>query len=342
MTPRPRALTLSMVALAGCLALAPARAEAQAPAAADALVRAQEAESAARPKDAVELYRQVVQADPSSRLAHKAEARLAWLEARGEGDYAPLAVLLRVQHLRREALTEDEVTRLDQQARAFPAGRVRSEALALVADAYLRRLDRPREALSAYRLWSEQPGINAAERELAESGVALSLARLGELGASLEGLSDAGLLGRPEAVYLRVQALTRVLRPAAWLCLALFVGAAAALGAFSRSPGAALRLAFSPRRLALAAYVLAPPLLLVRLYELTELPRFAGVVGALAAALALVSFVGAGLRGRPLAPRTRRVVASLGGLATLAAGLLALDHFELLLSIGLAGLRPGG
>lgn len=341
MTPRSRALGLSMVVLSACLSLAPALAQPREPAT-DPFALAVQAEAAAQPKAAVELYRQVALADPSSRMARKAEARLEWLQARGEGDYAPLAALLRVQHLRREALTLEEVARLDREAREFPVGRVRAEALALVADAYLARLDRPREALSAYRLWSEQPGVSSSDRERAESGVALSLARLGELGASLDGLAQAGLGGRPEAVYLRVQALTRVLRPLAWLCLAAFVASAAALGAFSRSPWGALRQALSPGRLALAAYVLAPPLLLVRAYEATELPRFAGVVGAVAAALALASFVGAGLAARPLAPRARRLVAALGGVATLGAGLLALDHFEFLLSMALAGLRPGG
>jgi hypothetical protein len=329
---------LVIAALAAGLAASPRAARAADGAQADLLATARDAEDRADPRAAVDLYRRAAEAAPGSRLSRKAEARLDWLHARAEGDYGPLAELLRARRLAPPDRTPEAMARLVEAARAFPEGRVRREALALAADTYL-SLERPREALDAYRAWGASPGVDGAERQLAESGTALALARLGQLGLSIDRLEAADLASRPEAVYLRAQAVSRVLRPVAWSAIAcflvLFVWAARGLRLSDLSR------AFSPRRLLFATYFLGPPLALVDLYEPVELDRVATVAAALAAGVALSSIAGARLARRSMTRSSRRLAAALGALATVAAGLLAVDHTQILLSVWMSGPRGG-
>ena len=63
-----------------------------------ALVReADTAESEARPADALALWQRALLAAPTSRLAGRCERRIDYLSARAEGDFAPLADLLRMR-----------------------------------------------------------------------------------------------------------------------------------------------------------------------------------------------------------------------------------------------------
>ena len=168
----------------------------------DLLRKAQAAESAAQPKQALTIHRRALAADPRSRLARRIRARLSWLEARSEGDYRPLAAWLRI---RERPTSLAELREFVRQAERFPTGRVRRDSWALAANALLRRFKLPREALVAYQRWAAEPNLDDAERQLALSGVALSRAQLGQLDESIEQLDRAGLSRRPEARFLRAQ-----------------------------------------------------------------------------------------------------------------------------------------
>src|SRR5687768_3951240 len=61
---------------------------------AETFAAARAAERAHRPAEAARLYEDVARAAPNARLASRARERLAYLRARSEGDYAPLARML--------------------------------------------------------------------------------------------------------------------------------------------------------------------------------------------------------------------------------------------------------
>ncbi len=88
-----------------------------------------------------------IAAAPDSVWAQRAAARAAWLVARSEGDFEPLARLERVR--RNPSLSADPgaVDALARDAEAFPPGQVRAEARVFVAEAYLGRMRRPADAL---------------------------------------------------------------------------------------------------------------------------------------------------------------------------------------------------
>jgi hypothetical protein len=293
-----------------------------------ALARAEEAERAFRLPDAVKLHREALLLDERSRLARRIQARLTWLEARSEGGYAPLAALMRMQ-AQGGARSVEELDRFETGVQGFPEGLVRREAWALIAHDWRERFHDPVRALAAYRSWLAESGINDAERQRAEAGAALARARLGHAGAALDQLEDAGLGDRAEAVLLRARRVGRIGSVVAAVFVVAFMVLGIASGGWRGIVHA--RAAFSPARLMLGLYVLGAPVLITALYDDGRIrARLALVVASMATVVIFAALFGAGITG---SARRVRLVASLGALATLAAGFVALDWSRLLFDI---------
>jgi hypothetical protein len=119
-------------------------------------------------------YQACVAAAPSSRWAQGASLRIAWLSARSEGDFAPLA---RVERLRRDPVSAGsaaQVAALARDADAFPAGTVRTEARMLVAEAWLGRFHVPEQAIGELHKVTGDPStdpltVRVAQRELVDA-----------------------------------------------------------------------------------------------------------------------------------------------------------------------------
>jgi hypothetical protein len=117
---------------------------------------------------ALDRDRAAIAALPESAWARRAQARIEWLEARSEGDFAPLVALERV---RRDPDAADDpvvIAALAERASQFPPGRVRVEARMLVAEAWLGRLHRPDLALAPLRLVESDPNTDPLTARLAE------------------------------------------------------------------------------------------------------------------------------------------------------------------------------
>lgn len=116
-------------------------------------------------------YGECIARMPGSHWARSARKRVTWLNERSEGDFAPLAQLQRSQ--RNPALANDPAA-LDAFARevdGFPPGMVRGEARMLVAEAWLKDMDRPQNAVREFRKVVDDPKANPrtsvfAERDL--------------------------------------------------------------------------------------------------------------------------------------------------------------------------------
>jgi hypothetical protein len=299
-----------------------------------ALVReADRAESEARPADALALWRRALAAAPTSRLAGRCERRIAYLSARAEGDFVPLADLLRMRKVSTDAL---DVARLEAFARrldGYPPGPVRREGRELVADAWLARLGDATRGRDAYARWLAEPGLDDAEKRLAASGLARALTQLGDPSAALAAMERAGLGATTDADDLRREGRRRGLRVFAALLLALFVVGGALLGGWRGLRLRALRRAFTPLRAVAAAWVLGGPLLLASRYDHAAFDTFATLALAGAGLLVLAAVYGTGLA--EASRVRRRAVAAAAFGAVVGAGFFVLDRAGFLLSLGL-------
>ncbi len=165
---------LSLIA-ASCVA-----GEARADVAQEAFDDAVAAEARLELSRAVAGYRTALRERPSASFALRARARLDDLEARSEGDFAPLATLLRVRRDPARASNADDLAALMREASAFPPGMVRREAWLLVAEGLSRRADRPREGLEAASLLLADDGAPVVMRAAALSVAVFSKERLGD------------------------------------------------------------------------------------------------------------------------------------------------------------------
>jgi len=134
-------------------------------------------------------------AAPDSRWAVRANDRMEWLQARSEGGFVPLA---RLEHVRRDPALADDPTALDtlaREAERFPPGLVRVEARMLVAEAWLGRMGRPRDAMVELRRVADDPRAGPVTAALAERELVGALAAGGAVAeAAAEARSHAGLL----------------------------------------------------------------------------------------------------------------------------------------------------
>ncbi len=294
---------------------------------------AQGAERDARPADAVALWRAARSAGPTSRLARRAEVRVAWLEARSEGGYAPLASLMRMQAFRPGLLDRARLEAFERELATFPPGRVRREARAVVAQAWLERLRDPARAADAYEAWLREPGLAPDERHLATAGLAQARASAGDVRAGIATLERGGYGGRTEALELRRLARRQVGDLVALATVCVFALLAVVLGGRGVSRAPVIRRALAPARVVTAVALLVVPGALAYAYDPVTLDTFALLAAGGLAVVLLASISAAALQERG-APRARIATLAVAAvLAALAVGYLALGRAGFLLSI---------
>jgi hypothetical protein len=118
-------------------------------------------------QSALDGYSAFVTRDPGSRFAARAQARIEDLRAHSEGGFAPLVMLERVRRDDQTANSLVGITALDRAIERFPPGSVRAEAKLLVGEAYLNRLNRPRDAVRVLRSLAEDSAATQDMRSLA-------------------------------------------------------------------------------------------------------------------------------------------------------------------------------
>ena len=134
-------------------------------------------------------------AAPDTRWAVRATERVDWIHARSEGGFVPLA---RLERVRRDASLASDPAAIDALARdaqGFPPGIVRVEARMLVAEAWLGRMGRPRDAMPVLRDVADDPRADPVTAGLAERELVETLAAGGAIEeAAAEARAHASLL----------------------------------------------------------------------------------------------------------------------------------------------------
>lgn len=291
---------------------------------------ARQAEDEHRPAAAADAYRRAIDADPRARLANSARRRLAYLEARSEGDFRPLATLSRFRAELRPSAAALAVFESD--ASTFPPGQVRREAWASVGEGWL-SLGDPTRAEASFRALAAEPDTTDTERVMAQTGIARAIAARQGSAAGAAHLREAGLEASPTYQTLAREGERTVGRWLAWGALALFVLLVVGFGRRALWRAAVLRRALTLPRLLVGAALLAFPPWLATLYDHDTLDTFALVAGGSAGILALASWAGEALGERQAGRGARALVAAGAVVAVLSLGYLALDHADSLITI---------
>lgn len=303
---------------------APATARAAAEA---AFARAERAAKELRFQEALDAYEEAATRDPTAPIAPRARARVVDLRAHAEGGFAPLA---RLEAVRRDPVKNRDaatIAALDREARSFPDGRVRSEALLVVAQAYEHALDAKERAIDALEVIAQDRHSDPTTRALALSELITLYREKGDLPRALAAIEREPAL---------LPSLTREVRAdvqrgkVARVCLALLalLGLAALWGGVrgARRLGdvrALGPLVLRPGPLAFAFYVGAGGAVFVRFHggEGDPMP-FLGLGLGIAAVGILVRLWGLA---EPRASRARTVTsAALGVVGVLAVAYLVL------------------
>lgn len=277
--------------------------------------------------EAVTNYAQSVARDPGGRYAARAGARVEYLHAHSEGDFAPLQQLERVRGDSARASDPAAIAELARAADGFPPGPVRSEARLLVAQAYVGRLHRPIDAAPTLRALASDPSATSDIRRIAIE----MLARVREDRAEFSiALRELDALHAPEPILARVR---RELRRAwlyrfAWASIAVVIGAGAiSIAQTSRRKrmGALVAAWKRPLPLAHLAMLSLGGALLAHSYEDHDMRPFFGFgTGALVVYFAATAWSLAG--STHVAARIGRAVAC--ALAVLSVSFLAMHRFD--------------
>jgi hypothetical protein len=178
---------------------------------------------------------------PDTRWGPRAAERATWLRARSEGAFAPLA---RLERVRRDPALADDPATIDALARdadTFPPGLVRVEARLFVAEAWLRRMARPRDGTLELRRVTEDPEADPLTARLAEGELVRALVAQGEIEAAIaEARAGARRLDAQTLRSVAGLARRRWARRTAFAVVAAFVALAAAALVGARRTGAAL------------------------------------------------------------------------------------------------------
>lgn len=283
---------------------------------------------------ALALYEAVVNAGPSSRLAARATDRLRWLSERSEGEFAPLMSLLRFRN-QADHRSPERLAAFAKELETFPPGRVRREARALVANAWLSQPERTQNAMDMFEAWAAEPDLEPAEVGLAAGGSARARAILGDVSGGLQRLKEAGMVGQPELRRMRWEVAERVALPTAWTLLGLYFVAATIAVLRARHAWKSLLSGLNPGWLLVAAWVVVLPPTMASAHDYTLLPLVPDFA-LVAAALAIVArLAGAGLATSAAPAWQRRGLAGLAFVAVISAGVLAagesdlVDHLQL-------------
>lgn len=288
----------------------------------EAFTRAERAAKEMRFPEALAGYEEAARGDPTAPFAPVAQERADDLRAHAEGEFRPLARLESVRRDPGKNRDATEIAALEEEARAFPDGRVRSEALLVVAQAYAHALGKPDQAIGALDRILTDSFAERTTRTLALGEVVTLYRAKGDLaGATLAVNRDPELL---PSLTREVRVLVR----REWIargCLGL-LGVLALLAVWGGVAGARrlgdvrqiVPLVVRPGALAFAFYVGGGGAIFVRVYggEGDPLPFLGLGLG--------VALVGVLVRAWALAEgqRTRRgaviraVVAGAGMLAT--------------------------
>lgn len=143
--------------------------------------RAEQALAAGRFGEAREAYREALAIDPGARFAPIARARAAALDAHAEGGFGPLAKLEALRRAPSRRGDRAAITALEQEIPSFPAGKVRSEAALLVAEAWRHPLGEPRRAIAALMFAVEDSAADPLTRAFALSELVALRRERGEL-----------------------------------------------------------------------------------------------------------------------------------------------------------------
>jgi hypothetical protein len=284
---------------------------------------------------ALEKDRAAVAALPEGAWARRAQSRVEWLDARSEGDFAPLAALERVRRDPEAADDPAVIAALAERATQFPAGRVRVEARMLVAEAWLGRLHRPDLALAPLRLVESDPNTDPLTARLAEREIVdVEIAHGALTEASAEAQAHAARLDPRFVARVDKLVRRRVLFYGALCEIALF--AALTLGALARAasranardrlqrlraPLVGLR-GLGPIAAGFGAYVALVGGALASRYESGNAAPFLAL-GAVTVPLVLCAHVWNTVGGRNALSRAVRAV--LSGVSVLAAAFVLLD-----------------
>ncbi len=277
---------------------------------------------------ALDRYRASLLRAPQSRYAPRAETRIDYLRRHAEGDFAPL---VRLEHVRRDAHFADQnaIDALAKDADAFPPGRVRIEAWLVVGDAYQRRLDRPDDALHAYRqILSDEKADPLSRQQAAHDAVDILTAR-GDYAGALEAAApveayDASLAAKVRRLALRAR-LRKVAKSILVLLLALSV-AAIGWGIRKRPIHAAAQISrFSRVALAFALYVAVAGAVLASSYEGGSVKPFFALGGAIFL-IAILARAWSAFGSSHRVMRGARM--ALCGVSILAAAVLLLDRID--------------
>jgi hypothetical protein len=324
---------LSALALAAVLtAAAGARAQAEDPSA--RWSEGQAAEARGDVEAALGAYRAVVSAAPTSRLASRAERRLAWLDER---DDDPRALSWLLAFLGLPSRSAVEVEAFAELAEGMPAGVVRRESFIAIATEWdrLSQAEERRDegsalaarAEDAYEAARREPGLSDGEREHLLSAEASLLARLGRGDEALLLLDRGGRTEGSLRARLHMERLDRWLRPVAWSLLAASL--AGLLLLLARASRSERRAELAGARgwlvpLGAVAYAVGVPYLLGRWYSHEAEQTLSLLAPALGAVL-LQSAVAGRCLAITDAPRPARALAlTLSVAAPLAASYLAL------------------
>jgi hypothetical protein len=275
----------------------------------EAVARAESAEDHADPRAALSAWHEVVTRWPTSRLASRARTRIAWIEARSEGDYEPLAAMMAFVDSAPSERTTASVEGFARTVDAMPAGRVRAESRVAIAGDW-QRLGETQRALDAWQAALDDPDLDPGVRNLIHESMARTRADAGDLDGALDTLDAEGLarsdLARLTARRLRIATGL----PIAWSVLALY----GLLLAFVIARGRAhLARALTPLRVAIALTIGVGPYLVVRWWGDDSLSAFA----AFAPVSVIVVVAGFAAGAATELPRLRAAVA----IASLAAAL---------------------
>jgi hypothetical protein len=280
-------------------------------------------EQEGRPAEAIWSFQKLLAEYPNSAYERRASARLEWLKARNEGDFAPLAAFLKIRN--RRDLTRDELSAFWKEAEKFPSGRVKRDAAAFTAEAFSGRLKDPAASIPVYETWLREPGIDQSERELAASGMALALQRMGRLSEATELLRANNLTDRPEWRFIRVQSFRRIAHPIALTVVGIFgVLALAAIGLGVRRMR--WRELLAPKFWLLGAYVIVPPCVAAVQFSNPLKHDYERLATGLAVTVGAAIVAGVAARGTKL--RVPLAVAAFA--ASLAVGLLVAEETEMI------------
>jgi len=230
-------------------------------------------------------------ADPGGPWAWRASQRIAWLDARSEGGFAPLARLEQVRRSPTLSSDPQAIEALARDADAFPPGRVRVEARLLVAEAWLGRMHRSADAQVELRKVTDDPATDPLTLRLAERELVDLLAREGRPDdAAQEATAHADRLDPHIVKQTARLARRRWVRYAAIAELAAFSALAAAALLRSRRGAEASRAlrTVAPIAIAFALYLGVGGGLLASRYESGNATPFL-LLGAVALPLVLLA-----------------------------------------------------